>query len=170
MDWYKQVALCFMDEGIWIHWVNPIGFKVTQDYRKVKMKRIRMIGGDFQKQIMCATDDGATQDRRRNANGLSPNITHSWDSAHMAMICDSFGSLGFPPFSGIHDSFGALPCHIPTLFRIIREEFVKLYENYSTVTELQRAFKVATGKDLPPPPTKGSLDIRDVLQNNFAFA
>lgn len=133
-------------------------------------KTIQMQTGSFRKRITVASDDGIRQDSRRNANGLSPNITHSWDSAHMAMTTEGLRAHGVASFAGVHDSFGVLPNDADALFNVVRQKFVELYENFSTVRELQRVFREATGCELPSPPTQGSLDIRDVLQNNFAFA
>ena len=72
----------------------------------------------------------------------------------------------------IHDSFGTHAANTTAFFRIIRETFVDLYENYDPFEEIYYQTKKALddqGK-IPQPPAKGTLDIEGVIESLYAFA
>jgi DNA-directed RNA polymerase len=74
----------------------------------------------------------------------------------------------------VHDSFACLPSQAERFRRIIREQFVRLYEKndvLAQVLECAREDLDEHTKDLPDKaPAQGSLDIKQVLDAEFAFA
>jgi DNA-directed RNA polymerase len=65
----------------------------------------------------------------------------------------------------IHDDYRTHAANIDTLHACIRESFVKLYTDHDPLQELYNAYPDL----LPPPPSKGTLDIREVLKSQFFF-
>jgi DNA-directed RNA polymerase len=54
---------------------------------------------------------------------------------------------------------------------LIREEFVKMYEEHDVLTELRdHAIQTLGTEDIPLPPAMGDLDIRKVLHSDYFFA
>jgi DNA-directed RNA polymerase, mitochondrial len=74
----------------------------------------------------------------------------------------------------VHDSFGCLASRAERFRKIIRERFVKMYEQHDVLAEVLEQSRRDLGEDtsrLPDePPDVGSLDIKKVLGAEFAFA
>jgi DNA-directed RNA polymerase len=62
----------------------------------------------------------------------------------------------------IHDSFGCLPGDMDDLFRIVREEFVRLY-SHDVLGHILADIGMEVDFD------KGTLNIKDVLKSDYAF-
>mgnify|MGYP003961386195 CR=1 FL=1 len=97
--------------------------------------------------------------KRKQSQGASPNAIHSLDAAHLIMaVCRAdFG------VTTIHDSFGCLLSDMPTLFRIIRETFVELYEE----NPLEALMHDIDG-DLSDVQI-GTLEVSQVLDSEYCF-
>ena len=70
----------------------------------------------------------------------------------------------------IHDSYGVHACDVPLMNKVLRQQFVKLYERdvlNEFLTELrQHNPKVL----LPAPPALGTLEIKHVEHSMYFFA
>jgi DNA-directed RNA polymerase len=115
--------------------------------------------------------DGKGIDKARAANAVAPSFVHSMDACHLHMVALRATSEGMS-LALVHDSFG---CHATdaSQFRdIIREEFVSLYgEDVLAEMLTEATAQVSTNKHrLPTLPTYGSLDLKDVLNAEYAFA
>jgi DNA-directed RNA polymerase len=97
--------------------------------------------------------------KRKQGQGAAPNGIHSLDAAHLTMVVCA------PKFdvTTIHDSFGSLPGDMSELFTIVREEFVSLY----LVNPLQELMR-EIGGDISNI-EMGTLDVRDILDSEYAF-
>ncbi|UGV21593.1 DNA-directed RNA polymerase [Cronobacter phage EspYZU05] len=168
MDWLRKSAGAVMKEGAeYITWLAPTGFRVVQVYNKHKTMQVRAhIGKNVRLRVPDPENiDGP--DKMRHRNALPPNFIHSIDSSHMAFVSVRLAKE-FKHVSGhvfmhfIHDDFGVLPKHAALLSRVIREEFVKMHENYS-LDDFKAGYEF-----LDEPPAKGDLDINCVLTSvNF---
>lgn len=173
MAWLRKSAGAIMAEGAdFISWIAPSGFRVVQIYRKPNLVRVRAhIGKNIAYAIQVADGDTEEQDKMRHRNAFPPNFIHSVDASHLALVsvgmgravldnptwCDSELFLHF-----IHDDFGALPHMAETLAYVIRNEFVKMHENYD-IDSIRNDYWF-----LPKAPAKGDLDIRCVMDSiNF---
>ncbi len=71
----------------------------------------------------------------------------------------------------VHDSFGCLPSHAECFRQIILEQFVEMYETHDVLAEvLKEATRDFGPHGLPSVPKRGSLDIKGILDAQFAFA
>lgn len=81
---------------------------------------------------------------------------------------------GITSLALIHDSFGTHAGNTLLFGSLIREAFVALYENYDPFSEVYESAKEALNGDpeglLPLPPAKGSFDLKEVLEADYAFA
>ena len=75
-------------------------------------------------------------------------------------------------FAMVHDSFGTDVAHAGRLFRIIREQFVELYDNQDHLANFLEDVKylIDEGAELPEHPAFGKLDIKKVADSDFCFA
>lgn len=172
MSWLRETSLELSKEALPIHWVNPVGFPVLQDYRVPKVKDTVVY---CKKQtIRLRTNDVGTKiDSKRQANGISPNFVHSMDAAHMMKTINSCKDLNITNFCMIHDSYGTHASDMDTLNRVLREEFVKIYEkDWLSEFKKQVTSQVVDHEKvkLNTPPSLGSLDVSKVLESEFFFS
>jgi len=69
----------------------------------------------------------------------------------------------------IHDSYGVHAHHTPVLAKLLREAFVEMYTNNDPLKDfLDSASQVLD--EVPDLPSKGELDINQVLLSDFFFS
>jgi DNA-directed RNA polymerase len=72
----------------------------------------------------------------------------------------------------VHDSYGTHSPNMPLLNDKLREAFVEMYEENDVLQDLYdyAVTSLPVGTEVPPPPLKGTLDIRKVLESDYFFA
>ena len=113
-----------------------------------------------------------TINTRKTISGSSPNFIHSLDAAALTLTVNHCVELGITDFAMVHDSYGTHSPNMPLLNKVLREEFVSMYEKNDVLQNLYdtAVASLPEGVDVPPPPTKGDLDIQEVLQSDYFFA
>ena len=99
---------------------------------------------------------------------MPPAGSRRCDAAHLLRTVNE----GITSIATVHDSFGCLPSRAERFRKIIREQFVKLYEDHDVLQEiLDRArADLKDPKGLPAkPPDRGLLDIKQVWDAEYAF-
>ncbi len=104
-------------------------------------------------------------DVHRHSTGLAPNFVHSMDAAHLHLTTVACGASSIDAVAMIHDDYGTHAADAQKLYEIIRERFVWMYENHDPIVAFHQAYSVT-----PAPPTKGTLDIREVLESRYFFS
>ncbi len=170
MDYIKSVGDVYADVNKHMEWVTPTGWLVLQSYNNTTTKRIKThINGEIVKLNML--EEGSTVSRRRTGTGSSPNFIHSLDAAAMTKTINACVNRGILDFAMVHDSYGTHSSLMPMMSDLIRQEFVKMYEQHDVLTELRDHARTTLGtEDVPLPPDMGDLDIRSVLQSEYFFA
>ena len=170
MDYIKSVGDVYADVNKHMEWVTPTGWLVLQSYNNTTTKRIKThINGEIVKLNML--EEGSTVSRRRTGSGSSPNFIHSLDAAAMTKTINACVNRGILDFAMVHDSYGTHSSHMPMMSDLIRQEFVKMYEQHDVLTELRdHAIQTLGTEDVPLPPALGDLDIRRVLESEYFFA
>ena len=81
---------------------------------------------------------------------------------------------GITSVATVHDSCGCLAAQAERFRRIIREQFVKMYEDHDVLQEVldwARKELAENAKGLPgKPPKNGSLNVKEILEAEYAFA
>jgi DNA-directed RNA polymerase len=81
---------------------------------------------------------------------------------------------GIDSFLLIHDSFACLPSDMEQFSNIVRYTLVDLYENWDPLQDLydrcMAQLPEKLQKKLPPPPSKGNLDLERTRESLYAFA
>lgn len=146
-----------------IRWVSPSGFPVVMYAFKSEDRDLELenfeegrLGGITISRIVTV------EEFKRSAavNGISPNVVHSLDAAHLASVVDSATF----PLTTIHDSFGAAPGNADDLFYLVRQKFLEMYS--------QDVFKDILEQLGHPDlvPEYGELDLTAVNRSEYAFA
>jgi DNA-directed RNA polymerase len=101
-----------------------------------------------------------TINESKQKTGAAPNVVHSLDAVHLTMCVHD------APYAAtvVHDSFGCHAGNMGHMFYHVREKFVELYQ----AEPLENILGQLNSLDLIP--EKGKLDVRDVIESDFAFA
>jgi hypothetical protein len=102
----------------------------------------------------------AVIDKAKSRAGISPNTIHNLDALHLMLVVHN---AKFPIVSA-HDSYGTHACNVLQMQKIIREQFLKIVEADPIGHILKQ-----TGNLLPYPKV-GTLDPKEILKSDFAFA
>lgn len=165
MDWLKKAARQIMREKgtETIQWTTPSGFPACQDYFQAQVHRINTwLHGPVKIRVMSETD---TPDAARHASGLAPNFVHSLDAAHLHLTTADAASQGITSLAMIHDDYGTHAADTQALFDSIRKQFVAMYLACDPPEMLREKYPMISA-----PPSKGALDIMEVLESDFFFS
>jgi DNA-directed RNA polymerase len=162
MEWLQRNVKKCLSNDTGIRWVAPSGFPVIQYYQEQDLHRIntKLCGNT---KIRVNQDSQDTPSLNRHKNGIAPNFIHSHDASHMTLVILA-AAIEEMALAMIHDDFGTHARTAAKLYRIIREQFVAMYETHDPLADLAAAY------DLPTPPAKGNLDLRQVLNSPYFFS
>lgn len=160
MEWLQGVVRS-LKTGERMTWYSPTGFQVQHDYQDYEETRVAIRSCGLDMVLMRKYIDGVKGIRMTNA--VAPNFVHALDAAHLTRTGLKMEELGHA-FVAIHDSYGTHPSSVDTMQSVLREEFVRMYEE----TDVLDKFLWDTGA-VGVLPVRGSLDIRGVLDSEFFF-
>jgi DNA-directed RNA polymerase len=144
-----------------LSWISPVtNFPVFQAYRKPTTKRTELKYGDEILKVQLQVWEETTVNESKQKTGAAPNIVHSLDAVHLTMCIHDADY----PTTVVHDSFGCHAGNMEHMFKHVRQKFVDLYE----AEPLEGILQQLDSTDLSPP--KGTLDVKDVIESDFAFA
>ena len=170
MAWLQDCARILATENLPISWTTIDGFPVMQSYPDTKPRRIKTKLGEKVVYLTLREDLIGKMNRKKQSNGISPNVVHSLDSCHLRMTVNLARENGVTHFAMIHDSFGCHASDIPMLSACLREAFIDLYVANDPFELFRLQTQLLTETVLPMPPAKGSLDLTDVRNSEFFFA
>jgi len=156
-----------------IEWVTPLGLPVHQYKFDTRSRRVETFfdGARIQPRI---TEDLDSLDPRQMATSVAPSFVHSLDACHLQATLSAAMDDGMTYFAAVHDSFGVHAADVERFTRIIREQFVQMYEEHDVLAEfLETASPLILPElreEIPTLPPKGSLDLRGILENQFFFS
>jgi DNA-directed RNA polymerase len=188
MSFFKQVASALAHEGQPLVWQNPLGMPIVHKYAVWDMKVVELylfgkvkVGDSKQGQSSLGlikssirTKPTSKIDKHKARSAVAPNVIHSMDGAHLLLTVLAAKDEGYSSFALIHDSFGVHAGKTERFFTIIREAFVEMYEAYDPFEEILEAAKAVLSdkgiEKLPEAPEKGQLDLRQIIEADYAFA
>lgn len=157
---FKELAEIANSRDEFLQWTVPItNAPVIQAYRKAVTKRTKLTYGDDELKVQIEAWDETTIDYDAVITGAAPNIVHSYDAGHLAIVV----YMSYYPMSVIHDSFGCHAGNMHHLFKLARSEFVNFYETDPLALLLE---------ELMVPelmPERGNLDIKLIMKSDYAF-
>ena len=172
MTYIKDIAKLYVDNDLSFNWITPTNLLVRQHYPNSTSKRVQShLNGSVISLRYRETDD-ASIDRRKMLSGASPNFVHSLDAAALTFTVSKCIDAGITDFAMVHDSYGTHSPNMPLLNNKLREAFVEMYEDNDVLLNLYTS-AVATlpqGVIVPPPPAKGTLNLKEVLESDYFFA
>jgi len=192
MKFFQRCAQVLAHERKGLSWVTPVGLPVLHKYTEWDIKRVGLFLYDKKVPVSGAkehdkiVDGNVLQYVRANMrmrptehinkdkakSAVAPNVIHSMDAAHLMLTVIETYDYGISSFSLIHDSFGTHAGNTTRFFQIIREAFVEMYENYDPFEEVYHQTQKALEdkSKVPEVPTRGDLDLSQVINSLYAFA
>lgn len=173
MKWLQSMArLVFKQGATSIWWRTPTGMKVQQNYMAFKSKQIELVFMGKTRFAPSVSEETNKPDVSNHVNGFSPNFVHSLDASALIGTVNLAYDNGVTHFAAVHDSYGTHACDMQVLAACIRHAFVNLYEEFDVLENLHTDImaQVPEGTEVPPPPSQGELNIKEVLQSDFFFA
>jgi DNA-directed RNA polymerase len=122
--------------------------------------------------------------KEKAASAVAPNVVHACDASHLLRTVAAAADEGIVDVATVHDSFGCLPSRATRFNQIIREQFLRMYQEHdvlnelyeSAMADLTQAGQERLQNELQQhgfndgPPEKGELDIKEILNARYAFA
>ena len=168
MDWIRKVSSIVSKQNYPLIWYIPSGMIIHQQYKDISKKKIfTHIDGVLIKPTVQVEDDTGI-DNRRAVNGSAPNFVHSLDACALTFTVNMCVEEGITSYQMIHDSYGTHATNTPKLAQLLREAFVKLYQDFDALEEFKKSALEVVDK-VPNPPKKGELDITEVLDSKYFF-
>ena len=146
-----------------ITWVTPSGFLASQAYYEYEEHNVATkLYGHARIKVLVDSPDASPS---RHSQGISPNFIHSMDASHLHLTTARMAKeIPNVSLAMIHDSFGTHAADTEVLFNVLRDEFVKMYQNNDPLQDFANKY------NLPDPPAKGKLDLEEVRRRLYVFS
>ena len=170
MAWLQHAARLCATLKTPVHWVSPLGFPVQQAYydQKDMVVKTKMMG---RIRIKSNTEK---INRRKQANGISPNFVHSLDATAMLLTIDHCIQHGIKDFGMVHDSYATLPADMDILNKCTRSAFIQMYTEMDPLDHFrEQIYTLLPDKlrvKMQPLPKKGTLDIEEINKATYFFS
>lgn len=171
MDYVKEVGKHYAEHNKHMEWVTPTNWLAMQHYSETEKKRIKTQINGGTVSLQYHKDIPNTVSKRRTGSGSSPNFIHSLDASAMTKTINECARQGIKDYAMVHDSYGTHSTLMPKMSEVLREQFVKMYEEHDVLDELRNHAIMTLGtEEIPQPPSTGNLDITKVLESDYFFA
>jgi len=180
MAFFKSLAGISAHQSKPMVWKTPIGFPVLHKYTDWQTKKIKIYLHDrvanvlTRTQVTLRTKPSSLIKKSKSKSAIAPNIIHSMDASHLLLTVLRGLENNMKDFFLIHDSFATTPTDTPIMYRVVREAFVSMYENFDLYKSILDVTKENLDNseelEFPPLPEKGNLDLKGVLKSDYCFA
>ena len=164
-----------------LRWKTPVGIPWLNLYFVPRYKRIQLwlLDWPVPYKTKWIVGEEPKINKKKAANGAAPNFVHACDAAHLMLTVNAAAKADITSIATVHDSFGCHAAHAEQFREIIKEQFVRLYEEHDVLAEVlkqaRRDLGETGGASLPSEPPQqgtqqGTLNIKDVRKAEYAFA
>ena len=171
MDFVGDIGKAYAEKKIPMEWMTPLNFLVVQDYPDLNKRRIKTwIDGGIVTLVYRDPIEN-TVSKKDTVKAAAPNFIHSLDASALMRTVNTCVDHGISQFAMVHDSYGAHSPELPRMQEILRHEFYAMYEENDVLDDLRDHAITTLGHDnLPDCPSRGSLDLKQVLKSDYFFA
>lgn len=169
MDWLREAARLMLEDSLDVSWTTPLGLFVSQRYTNFRTQDFYTRIGKRRVHITSVEDSDVTN-RRKNISAFPPNFVHSLDASHLGFtVLALHDQHQVVDFSMVHDSYGTTLDNIDVMSQVLREQFSRLYTEFSPLEALRGDYYRRTGRVLPACPRSGTFDLSNVLSSKYFF-
>ena len=172
MAFLKKIAKATNKNDVPVQWSTAKGLVLHNVKYLVDSSKTRILGGEQLNTYHVSKE----LDKGGMIAGISPNVVHSFDALHLHNTVNAAAREGIQVVT-IHDSFGTTSNKVERLNAILREEFIKIYENKNIFIDILNSNKEnidpETFKELQEQAIElivGDFDINEIAFNEFAFS
>lgn len=179
MEFLQRIAKALAHEGKGVQWTSPVGLPWVNRYHPPKCIRVSMWLYDRtarqrkENSVTTAVGYEAEVAKEKCANAIAPNVVHACDASHLLLVAKAGAAEGIS-IGTVHDCFACLPSRAGRLRGIILEQLVEMYDKHDVLAEILESAKADLTPEhhhmLPELPEKGTLDLKEVLNAQYAFA
>jgi DNA-directed RNA polymerase, mitochondrial len=173
MVWLSEIAKEFTNAQTPMTWTNPAGMKIRLAHFRHEPKKIELHSLPHKVSITYRSKDKESKLlTRKQRQGITASIVHSFDAAHLAKTVNACVEEGIDSFAVIHDSYGTHACDADTMATLLREQFVEIYSRpwlKQLAERWRQEAETLSGVRVPDPPTQGDLDISRVTDSETFF-
>lgn len=175
MDFLQSAARAAAVDNKPLKWTNPAGLPVMQAYWATRPYQITTkLAGRTIKPTIRVTKDERAINRKKSISSISPNWVHSQDSGHMMLtIAACADERPEMAFATLHDSYSTHATDCPLLATVLREQFIKIYEQPQLAMfrhQIARSLSEEAKAELSDLPKMGHLKLKDLLDAEYFFA
>jgi DNA-directed RNA polymerase len=176
MSFLRQLAKALAHENKAVTWITPVGVPWINRYHAPSTERLTLWlhdkGVTMPHTVGVAMGWQKDIDKTKAANSIAPNFVHALDGSHLMMTVNGLREDGTSDIALVHDSFGVHAPNADRLGRVLREQFVRLYTEFDPLNDILESNRdrMTNPTRLPRPVAKGPLDIRKVLNAEYAFS
>ena len=164
-DWLSLCANAMSSVQQPVSWLTPLGLPVIQPYRRQQSYSVQTI---MQHVSLADHSDLLPVSSQRQRSAFPPNFIHSLDATHMLMTAIRCQQAGLT-FTAVHDSYWTHAGEMDKMGRMLREEFVRLYEQPILETVRSEWEKRFPELEFEPVPARGNLDLKLVIDSPYFF-
>lgn len=185
MEYFVHVAEVLGKAGKPVSWTTPIGFRSTMSKPKYKNHQVKCIFHDdtitkflIRVPEKTLTSEGWVVEQNVNKlkSGIAPDIVHSLDASLIMAVAARCKQEGINDLWLVHDSLAAHCSESVKFNRIIREEFIRLFEG-DVLNLMYEDFKSQLdeedqGKLMSPEEFGieiGNYNLEELLDSEFCF-
>jgi len=150
-----------------IGFTTPDGFKVHCDYRETKGTPPIKVLGHYQFRL---ADHSSSLDMKTAQSTIAANVVASLDGTHMRRIAVACKEQGIESLTAIHDCFGTHAADIERISRIIREEFIKIYQCDVLMNIIEEIEELDNASAVKVKTLMGGFDIAKVREARYMFS
>ena len=132
------------------------GIQGNKDGRVMHVVKVDVLNKETGERVPC---------RRSFASGVSPNVVHSYDAAHMANTIVAFNGS----FGAVHDSFSTHADEVDFLQEVTKQTFIAQYDVENFFDVLQDTLMLNKDTFDYKQPELGNLDISEVIKSEYFF-
>lgn len=168
--WIKGVAKMAAEGGQPLVWTTPAGFPVFHFYAHHPFKKVevRQEAAVLRMNVPSPSNKMEISDQ---LSGVAPNFVHSLDGANMMLCLCTLGKEGVGAVTTIHDSFGTHAGNMGLLSQCLRASFVAMYEQTDPMEDFREYCQsLCPDHTLPAVPSRGTLELGDILHSPYFFA
>jgi DNA-directed RNA polymerase len=195
MRFLQKCSSALAHEAKPVNWTTPMGLPVQNMYQEYTIKRVELFLHDRKVNVKDAkvydkvTKDGNVNKRLQIAFNSKPtgvikkvkskstiaaNWIHSLDACHLQSAVNAAVDEGITDLLLIHDSFGTHAANAGRFQNIIKRTFIDMYEMNDVFNQFrERVLQDISDENrdkIPALPTKGSLDIKGVMDSDYCFS
>jgi DNA-directed RNA polymerase len=156
-----------------LRWFTPSGFPCVNAYHIADKVRVWSQTGknrNLRHSFTIIIGDTDELDLEAAQRAVAANFVHSLDAAHLHRVVVAAAKADIHLLT-VHDCFACLAPDAAKLNFIIRDEFVKMYEQHDPLREiLAQARRKFPRAKLVKNPRRGNLDITEIRNSFFFFA